>query len=124
MKARLLRDLKTPPAPGQTAEGDLPLGMIYEHPDVYLLVQLGVAEPADDECSKAAGMTQEMMMRAQHAQERTSRGIVPDDFELYDQGKILGYNPDGSYIRGPNWDTEPEEEEEESQLWIPEDFDK
>jgi hypothetical protein len=32
---------------------------------------------------------------------------------LYDAGIITGYNPDGTYVPGPNWDQMPQDEEDE-----------
>lgn len=120
MKCRLLRDLKGDRTP-ENPDGLLPTGTLIDHRDAYLLVRLGVAEPADEECRQRAGMSKEMMARAQYVYERADRGIVPEDFELYDSGKIVGYNPDGSYIPGPNADQDMEESPA-SQLWIPEEY--
>lgn len=77
-------------------------GGIVDHPRAFRLVQLGVAVPADDECTKAAKMTDQQLKDAAHAAERLSKGIIPEDYKLFDRGVILGYNPDGSYIPGPN----------------------
>lgn len=82
--------------------GRVPAGTILENPDVHTLVRLGMAVPADDECAKAAGMTPEQMKAAQHAQEKVRLGIHPDDFEAFDAGIMRGYNPDGTFIPGPN----------------------
>ena len=40
-------------------EGDdgkklIPVGTVTEHPDCYMLVQMGVCEPVDDECRQRA----------------------------------------------------------------------
>ena len=83
-------------------DGIQPVGTIFDLPDSYLLVQLGAAEPLDDECRAAAGMTEGELKRAQYAQLRTSRGIQPDDFEAYDSGEMIGYFPDGTPIPGPH----------------------
>jgi len=32
-------------------------GTVLSHPQAYMLVRMGVAEPADDECRKAAGLS-------------------------------------------------------------------
>lgn len=89
------------------------LGAILSRPDSYLLVQMGIAEPADDECRQWAGMTSAQMAQAQHAARRVTAGISPEDFPLYDAGIITGYNPDGSYVPGPNWDQMPQDDEDE-----------
>lgn len=80
-----------------------PAGHVLENPDAYKLVQMGVAEPADKECENAVGMTAEELQQARRAYERTDKGIVPEDFELFDQGIIAGYDADGNYVPGPNW---------------------
>ena len=91
-------------------------GAILSRPDSYMLVRMGVAEPADEECEQYAGMTGQQRQQAQHAARRLSAGIHPEDFGLYDAGVITGYNPDGTYKPGPNFDqlpTELDEDEEE-----------
>lgn len=89
------------------------LNGIVDHPKAYRLVQMGVAVPADAECEEAANMTAEEMNAAQHGAERLARGIRPEDYKLFDRGVILGYNPDGSYIPGPNGHELEELEEED-----------
>lgn len=82
--------------------------------DCWMLVQQGCAEPADDECDARAGrMTRERLAEAQHAYERVSRGIAPEDYERFDKGEIVGYNPDGTDKPGPNWVPPVEETDEE-----------
>lgn len=78
------------------------LGAIIDDPQCFRLVQLGVAVPADDECTEAANMTPEQMKAAEHGANRAAAGIHPDDYKLFDRGVILGYNGDGSYKLGPN----------------------
>ena len=83
-------------------DGKIPIGTIKTEPDVYKLVQMGVAVASDEECKQAAGMTPHQLKAAQHAQQRATRGIHPDDFAAYDSGEMTGYYPDGSFIPGPN----------------------
>lgn len=105
---------------GQYPDG-LPAGTILEEPEAYLHVRMGYAEPADAECAAKAAMTPEAMAAARHGYDRIERGIHPDDYAAFDAGQMTGYHPDGSWIPGPNAvDDEPEEEE--SQLWMPEDY--
>lgn len=78
-------------------------GAILAFPDCFMLVRMGVAEPVDEACMQRARMTPDSMLKAAHAYERMVRGILPSDFELYDRGAIVGYEPDGSYTPGPNW---------------------
>lgn len=79
-------------------------GVIFESPDAYLQVRNGVAIPADEACAERAGMTVEQMEAAQHAQRRIVAGISYEDFGLYDTGIIAGYDGDGNFKPGPNWD--------------------
>jgi hypothetical protein len=89
------------------------LGAIVSRPDSYMLVRMGIAEPEDEECLQRAAMTPEQARGAQHAARRVTAGISPEDFPLYDAGIITGYNPDGSFVPGPNWDQMPQEDEDE-----------
>mgnify|MGYP003344729540 FL=1 len=50
------------------------LGAIVERPDSYMLCRLGVAEPADEECQRRAGMTPQQYRDAQHASRRLEIG--------------------------------------------------
>lgn len=83
--------------------GRQPAGTILEFNKAHILVKMGVAEPADDECAQAAGLSPTQMAAAQHAQERVRLGIHPDDYEAFDSGIMAGYNPDGSFKPGPNY---------------------
>lgn len=88
-------------------------GAILETPDAWLLVQMGVALPADEDCRARAKMSPEKLAVAKHAYERLNAGIHPDDFQLFDTGIITGYNPDGSYKPGPNFAQLAKAEEKE-----------
>lgn len=79
-------------------------GALLEEKHAFRLVQQGCAVPADDACRQRARRTPQQMKEAQRAYERLHRGIHPDDFDLYDKGYIVGYEPDGSYKPGPKWD--------------------
>lgn len=131
MKAKLLRPLvgrdpadpevnaEFPAPPQQDQRGDWiwPAGTVIDHWQSYRLVQQGVALPADAECVEAAARSPEQLAAAQYAYERLSRGIHPEDFERYDRGEIAGYNPDGSFVPGPNaqtFDDGTEETDEEA----------
>jgi hypothetical protein len=78
-------------------------GAILEEKNCFMLVEMGCAIPADEECQKACGMTPEMIRAAMRAQDKVSLGISPEDYEKFDAGEIAGYNPDGSYKPGPNF---------------------
>lgn len=92
---------------------EAPAGTIISGPESYMLVRMGMAKPADDECRIRCGMTDTQIAAAALAQEKVSKGIHPDDYDRYDSGEILGYNPDGSYIPGPNWDGPDQEDDDE-----------
>ena len=110
MKCRLLHP--TPEAfPGK---GVLPAGHIIEHRQAPILVQIGAAESADEECAKAANRTPEQLAAAQRSYVKVRAGIHPDDFEAFDAGQMIGYNPDGSFKPGPN-QAEPEDEENDDE---------
>lgn len=129
MKAKLLRPLVGEPPdspevqarvvfpepPKQDGRGAWvwPAGTEIEHWQAFRLVQQGVAVAVDDECRQAANRTKQQLATAQHAYERLSKGIHPEDFDKYDRGEIAGYNPDGSYIPGPNAQTFDEDDDEE-----------
>lgn len=81
-----------------------PKGTEYEHKLAHMFVRKGCAAPADEECHAACGMTPEQLAQAQHLYKRNAAGIRPEDFKLFDDGVILGYEQNGEYIHGPCWD--------------------
>lgn len=78
------------------------VGAVLDFPDCHYLVRQGCAIPVDDECKERCGMTPEQMALAQKVYEPFSKGIEPDDYELYMGGVITGYDDKGHYILGPN----------------------
>lgn len=117
MKAETLVPLKVAPsapdADGQElrdGERWWPVGSIIDHPDAYRLVKMGVAKPADSECTLSAGMSTDQMATAQRQQEMVAKGIHPDDYQRYLDGEILGYNAEGFDIPGPNYIEETDDE--------------
>lgn len=89
------------------------LGAIVTQPDCWQLVLGMLAEPADDECAALSAMTPEQRREAQRARDRLTHGIMPEDFALFDAGIITGYNPDGTYKPGPNYDQLPQDTDDE-----------
>lgn len=81
-------------------DGKIPAGVIHSHPEAWKLVRGGVAIPADEECEKAANMTERQMLQAQRAARRSH--IHPDDYEAFEAGEMIGYYDDGSFKPGPN----------------------
>lgn len=66
-------------------------GEVIDHPKAYKLVQLGVAEPADNECQLRAQFTDAQITTAQLASEKLESGnSLPE--ELEDQN--ADYDPD------------------------------
>jgi len=116
MKATYLRPLRkvfNAGTPEQRVEM-MPAGYIHEAPDVYRLVQHGCAIPADDECREACGMTEEDMAKAQKSYKRTAAGIDPDDYQAFDDGLMIGYDPKGNSIPGPNAEQAEDLEDDET----------
>lgn len=101
---------------------EIPVGYIRDAPDAHKLVQAGVAVPADDECRLACKMTQAEIDLAQTHYPATALGIWPDDREAFFADEIAGYNPDGSYIPGPNWATDEEDDDEWAEYDQPEEY--
>lgn len=95
------------------------IGAVIEHRDCWQLVQHGCCIPEDEDCRLRANRTPEQMAAAQKSFSRLAAGIHPDDFELFDQGIIAGYLPDGSFKPGPNFkllkEREHIEDDEESE---------
>jgi hypothetical protein len=72
------------------------------------------AEPADDE---ARALCQPLLDRSDKgrlllAREAVAKGIHPDDLQAFYDGVILGYKTDGSYIPGPNWKGDDEDDDD------------
>jgi len=115
MKCKLFEN--TPAAPTMPPNKDiLPAGTIIDDPNAYMLVQIGMAEAADEECAAKANRTPAQLNQARYEYSRTKAGIHPDDYARYDNGEIVGYNLDGTVKPGPNYidpDEEIEYDEEE-----------
>lgn len=123
MKARLLIDLPATKSTRVPTVGDTVLaGTEIEIPFAWWYVRLGIAEPLDEECHRMARMTPEMIADARHRYERARHGIHPDDNQAFDAGLMTGYDADGNWIPGPNFQDEfysPEAVMERSGLLIP-----
>ncbi len=120
MKCKLVRPLPSS-VPGQQRHKHQ-AGTVIDHPSAYKLVRLGVAVPADDECKALADPTPEQQEKALFLYNRTAAGIRPEDFEAYAAGILIGYNPDGSPIPGPNFEeAEWQQRKQDSPIIIIED---
>jgi len=96
-------------------------GVEFEHPSAAFFVRNGDAEPADDECREACGMTPVQIKDAQGNRERLAQGINPEDWDAYDKGYMTGYAPDGSgkWVPGPNyaeWEAEQKKLQEDDDI--------
>jgi hypothetical protein len=119
MKAKLIRDGRVAPSAPDDERIEVrdgvrywPAGTVHDHPRAYRLVEMGMAEPADDECRLRACMTTEEMKAAQVKQELVGKGIHPDDYQRYLDGEIIGYDEDGADIPGPNWVEDTDENDD------------
>lgn len=93
-----------------------PIGTILDDPQCFWLVLNGQAEAADEECAERTACSPEKKAARLHAAKRLAAGIEREDYELFDSGVILGYDPDGNYIHGPNWDEKVARGEAKSDL--------
>ena len=103
MKCRLTCEANCKRSP-QYPDGKMQEGTVIDHPDAWRIVRRGMAVPEDDECRERCGMNNAQIALAQKAHERLAAGIHPDDFDAYESGAMVGYNADGSWKPGPNYD--------------------
>lgn len=61
-------------AGGLPHHAPLPAGTIIDHPDCWILVKNGQAEPADDECAKKVNMSPAELAEARAAYKQISMG--------------------------------------------------
>lgn len=126
MKCRYLIDVTEPreihwDKPGVVLREDGPLaghhvwpvGTIEEHPNAYRLVQMGMAEPADDECRLKAAMTTKEFEQAKRLNGALNAGIQPEDYQRFFDGEILGYDAEGNDIPGPNYIPTDEDDDDD-----------
>ena len=122
MKCRTLIELDCPPGE-EFPEGKIPAGTVIEEKDAWKLVRKGVAAAADEECEQKIPLSPEETRQRLFAYRKIAAGIQPEDREAWDRGWMRGYNPDGSWIPGPNADEydelEYEEYKKESNLILP-----
>ena len=115
MKCLMIRDM---PASRRAAKqyptGIVSRGTVIDHPDAHVLVRMGVAVAADEECQAATRMTPADTDRAAAAYEKVEKGIHPEDYAAFDGGLMIGYHPDGSWIPGPNY-VEPDEDDDDEE---------
>jgi hypothetical protein len=82
----------------------LPAGTIFEGEQAALMCRTGQCSPADDECSVAAGLSDDQIAKQQIEYKMNTLGINNEnDRELYRAGVITGYDKDLKPIPEPNW---------------------
>ncbi len=97
-------------ADGKTTEWVIPRGTVVEGEEALLRVSTGQAEPIDEECSKACGMTPAQLAISQRNYLSAMAGIRgKKDHELFVAGVIDGYEPGTTdqnpiYKPGKLWD--------------------
>lgn len=96
--------------PGQDASGARVMvavyaeGTIFEGPIALQLCRTGQATPLDNECAEALGKSPEEIAVLQIEYKMHALGIHNKaDRELYRAGVIVGYDQNGTYKPGPNW---------------------
>lgn len=116
MKCRFIHDTpKARPDVGYFPAGteiDVRTSPRFNREQIIILVQIGCAEPADEECRKAVNRTDAQLVAAQRSYNRVRKGIHPDDFAAFDSGVMDGYDSSGKPIPGPSY-VEPDEDEDE-----------
>mgnify|MGYP001574454573 CR=1 FL=1 len=90
-----------------------PVGTLIDDQQAAMLVLMGVAEAADDECAAATVRTPEQIEAAKTALVKLEARIDPADFAAFDAGEMIGYDVDGNIVPGPNAKPKPTEEESE-----------
>lgn len=84
--------------------------VVFDNEHGPAAVKQGFAVPMDDECREACELTDRQIEAAQKAYPRTKAGIHPEDFDAYDKGYMIGYQPDGAWLPGPNHEVWLEEQ--------------
>jgi hypothetical protein len=106
MKAELLRDMGVHPARVKKGESHVKkAGTIIVDPDAWKLVRIGVAKPADKECAERAGVSIEQIEAQGKLYDKI--GIASEDWDAFDQGLMVGYDPNGkknaTWLPGPKF---------------------
>lgn len=91
-----------------------PVGTVIDHVQAWMLVANLDADAADDECEervKVHRMKCNSTTDLKLARARLEAGIHPDDFEAFDAGEMVGYDPEtGDPIPGPNADDDEDDD--------------
>ena len=82
-----------------------PKGTEFDGQTALDMCKRGQAEPADEECTAALGMTEEERRERQLEYSMDALGINrKEDRKLFEAGVILGYDKELNYIPGPKWE--------------------
>jgi len=82
-----------------------PAGTEFEGDQALALCRNGQATPSDQECADALGLTEAQLNALQIGYKMDMLGIhKPEDRELYRAGVISGFDKNGRYKPGVNWD--------------------
>lgn len=82
-----------------------PAGTEFEGDHAITLCKNGQAAPSDQECADALGMSSEKLLSLQVGYKMDTLGIhKTEDRELYRAGVISGFDANGNYKPGVNWD--------------------
>lgn len=80
------------------------VGAIIDGPLSVQMCRNGQASPIDDECREAVNLTADQLATLQLENEIAEKGVRQEDRELYIKGVIDGYDAEGNYKPGANWD--------------------
>lgn len=81
-----------------------PKGCVVEGPVAEHILACGIGLPVDDDSAKEVGMTPDDFARVQVEYDATLAQITPADLNLFRAGAITGYDDNGNYVLGPNWE--------------------
>lgn len=82
-----------------------PAGTEFEGEHALALCRNGQASPSDQECADALGLSESQMQALQVGYKMDTLGIhKPEDRDLYRAGVISGFDKNGNYKPGVNWD--------------------
>jgi hypothetical protein len=82
-----------------------PAGTEFEGVHALALCRNGQAAPSDEECANALGLSPAQLDSLQVGYKMDTLGIhKPEDRDLYRAGVISGFDKDGNYKPGVNWD--------------------
>lgn len=91
MKAKFFWPMRVK-EPGSDEYVEQPAGYVLDHPDAWMQVMSGNAEPADDECRQRCNLTAEQAADLKRRGLRAHKRIDPEDFDIFEAGLMDGYD--------------------------------